>query len=144
VRPLRGRRPGRSARRALAGACALLAAGAAIAGCGGSGSTSASATSRTTSALRAQTSSASVVTSSAAVTSSISLAAHYKQLEAAMAAYASCMTSHGVSIAPPHRNSRGVPALGAPTSTSTSSPRFDSAIRACRQQALRALALDRG
>jgi len=66
-------------------------------------------------------------------------------LQSALAAYASCMTAHGVNIPPPHRGARtGLPELAPPTNVSTSSPTFISALRSCRTQAQRALALRYG
>lgn len=139
---------GRRVARAAAGACTLLLTAGAIAACGGSGKSAASTTSQSTSAATTQSSASSTTTASTSAatsaSSSAALEARYKALEAAMAAYAGCMSRHGVPIAPPHRNSSGAPTLGAPRSTSTTSPRFDSALSDCRQQTVRLLALDKG
>jgi len=111
-------------------AAALLCC-AALAGCGGGSHGSRQAASSTTTA----TSTAAQQTSSSA---------NYAQLEGALAAYASCMREHGVQIAPPHRGRTGIPELGVPANTSTTSSLFVSALRSCSALARRALALRYG
>jgi hypothetical protein len=138
----RARRKGPRFGRALISALLAPIIGMAVAACGGSSNTS-SSTSATTTATTMSTTAQSTTsrTTSTATRTGTSLAAHYRELEGALSAYAACMRAHGVKLAPPHRNAGGVPVLGVPSNTGTRGPLFESGLRACRALALRALQL---
>ena|SRR5579875_441218 len=117
------------------GTCLCLAA--LLAGCGSSHHA-------TSVAKTATTTTSTSTTASPTTTTATSSSNNYVELEAALASYASCMRAHGVEIAPPKRGRSGIPELGTPTNTSTSSPQFNAALRGCAAQAKRAIALRYG
>ena len=131
-----GRRPGRVA----IGAVAALLAVAGVTACGGSGTSSATR-SETSATTKTQSSATSATSTVLSATESAVLATHYRELEGAMSAYASCMRAHGIDFAPPRRTAQGAPALGVPRNTSTTSPLFEAGLRACRSQIVRVLHL---
>lgn len=136
-------RQGESPGRVAIGAVVALLAITGVTACGGSGTSSAtrSETSATTKTQSSESSATSATSTVLSATESAVLATHYRELEGAMSAYASCMRAHGVDLAPPRRTAHGAPALGVPRNTSTTSPLFEAGLRACRAQIVRVLHL---
>ena len=127
---------------ALALACLALSA------CGGSSTSTTAASNTTTATSEATTGSATKVSGTATTKTSTSLSfshtkapasaknkptpPQYIPYKAALSAYAGCMRHHGVQISPPVTSPTGLPVLGTPKNTSTTSHKFSEALLQCR------------